>query len=158
MNKREKKSKQGFTLVEIIVTTAIIGTLSAIAIPSYFSQMCKAETSEAQATIESIKAIMAAYVDETGNLPTTWDDLGSITAIMTANGLATGDLETPITTPNKTYQISINGPNFSIYNMHGEPANGCDNFKIMACFNLSTGASDLRRGNGKNPTETPVCI
>lgn len=40
--------KYGFTLVELIVTVAIIGILASIAIPSYFSQVAKSRRADAQ--------------------------------------------------------------------------------------------------------------
>lgn len=41
------KSKKGFTLIEIMVAVAIIGVLSAIAIPTYKGLLNKAKTNKA---------------------------------------------------------------------------------------------------------------
>jgi len=38
-------------------------------------------------------------------------------AVMTNNGPATGDLNTPITLPNSIYDLSIEGPTESVYTM-----------------------------------------
>lgn len=156
---RSKPRRIGFTIVELVIVVGIISTLSAVAIPSYVGQLCRAETSEVEATIGSLKAIIASYIDETGSFPTTWDHLTSISAIMTNNGQASGKLSEPITTPSRTYQISINAPTNSntIYHIFGEPINGCENVVIKACLDVSTGASDQRRGDGNNPAITPIC-
>ena len=156
---RKKSRGTGFTIVELVIVVGIIGTLSAVAIPSYISQLCRAKTSETEATIGSLKAIISSYIDETGAVPTTWDHLTSISAIMTNNGQASGMLSDPITTPSGTHQISVDGPTNlnSIYNIVGNPINGCGNVDIKACLDVSTGASDQRRGDGNNPAETPIC-
>ena len=110
MNYEQSNQDRGFTVTELIIATAIISILSAVAIPNYFNQLCRAESSEAETTIGSIQSIIAAFVDETSELPTTWNELTSIAAIMTNNGQAKGNLSTAITLPNEKYSDSINGP------------------------------------------------
>ena len=133
---RSKPRRTGFTIVELVIVVGIISTLSAVAIPSYVGQLCRAETSEVEATIGSLKAIIASYIDETGSFPTTWDHLTSISAIMTNNGQASGKLSEPITTPSRTYQIAIDAPTNSntIYHVFGEPINGCEDVTSNNCF------------------------
>jgi prepilin-type N-terminal cleavage/methylation domain-containing protein len=147
----------GFSLPELIVAVSIIGTLSAIAIPSYVGQLCRAESSEAETTIGSIQSIIAAFVDETSELPTTWNELTNIAAIMTNNGQAKGNLSTTITLPNGKYSVSVTGPADSAYNISASRTDGCPNRDIIACIDLSNGASDLERGNGTTNAATPIC-
>lgn len=52
--KISKKSNEGFTLVELMVVVAIIGILSAVAIPNFKSYQAKAKTSEAKLQLASI--------------------------------------------------------------------------------------------------------
>lgn len=44
----------GFTLIEVMVTVAIVGIIASIAYPSYLSQIRKSRRAEAQATLMSI--------------------------------------------------------------------------------------------------------
>jgi len=48
------KNQKGFTLVELMVVVAIIGILSAVAIPNFKSYQAKAKTSEAKLQLASV--------------------------------------------------------------------------------------------------------
>ena len=112
---------------------------------------------EAEATIGSVKAITAAYADETGIFPTTWDELSSISAIMTNSGVASGDLSTAITLPDEKYSLTINGPDNATYEIVAERTDGCEKRTVKACFDMSNGASDLRVGDGTIDAQDPIC-
>jgi len=156
-------TKNGFNLAELAITTAIAGTLSSIAYPNYVNSNNKAKQSDAVAAIQAIPPIIGAHIDATGEAPSSWDDLSSIAAVMTNNGPATGNLETPITLPNSIYDLSIEGPAESVYTLtatrlvdnietdtdedNENASNDRYKFAIKSCFNMSNGASDLRTGN-----------
>ena len=149
--------RNAYTVTELMIVVAIVGILSSIAIPNYVAQLCRAETAEAESTIGAIQAVIAAFHDETGTSPSTWDDLSSIAAIMTNNGVAKGTLTNPIVLPGNRYQVSIDGPQDSTYDIFAERAEGCPNTEIKACLNVGTGASDQRRGDGVNNAEAAIC-
>lgn len=171
LNKRHKLN--GFTLTEAVVTTAILGTVASIAYPNYIGSRKYAQCSETKALLMTIPPIISAYIDATGETPTTWDDLSSIAAVMTNNGPATGDLETPITLPRTNYELSVEGPSESTYLLTANcfvktPVSDPDDreeqelkeaafHKIRSCFNVSNGASDLTSGSGTDPANTPNC-
>lgn len=159
MNKTRIKTAcaKGFTLTELLVVVAVLGILTSVAIPNYVGQLCRAESAEAEATIGSVQSIIAAFVDETSELPTTWDELNSITAIMTKNGQAKGNLSTAITLPNEKYSISVTGPTVSAYNISAVRTEKCPNRDVLACIDLSNGASDLERGDGTTNAALPIC-
>ena len=173
--RRPKPNKwiNGFSITEATATAAIIGMLSSIAYPNYLKSQQKSKCSEAKATLVSIPPIIGGFIDETGEAPTTWEDLSSITAVMTSDGPATGDLDTPIMLPSNNYELSIEGPTESVYALSAncfiktpldDPENTSamnpidkDKHVIRSCFNVSNGASDLTSGNGTDPANIPNC-
>jgi type IV pilus assembly protein PilA len=54
MNKKNLKSKKGFTLVELMVVVAIIGVLTSVAIPNFRRYQAKSKTSEAKIQLAGI--------------------------------------------------------------------------------------------------------
>jgi len=164
---KEKIFRNGFSITEVVVATSIIGTLSAIAVPNYMESMQKSGQSQIQSKIASIPTIISAYIDATGELPTKWDELSSIAAVMTNDGPATGELTSPIILPNGKYELSVAGPTDSIYTLTAAPrvigdaanpeAVDEDRFAIQSCFNVSNGASDLKSGMGIENKEVLNC-
>ena len=157
----------GFSLTETIITTAIIGLASSIAYPVYLNATNVSTQRMAKAEVVAIPPIISAYVNETGVLPTSWDDLASISVISTNSGPATGDINTPIILPTSKYELTIEGPTESIYTLSATPlikkheddevAVNPDIFAIQSCFNISNGASDLKSGMLSDIEKTLNC-
>ena len=70
------KSVRAFTLVEIILTIAILGTLSAIAVPIYNGYIDKARNSTAVADIGGIEGDIVKFQAERGRPPNTLAEAG----------------------------------------------------------------------------------
>ena len=152
-----KSIKNGFSLPELLVAVAIVSITTSVAIPNYFGQLCRSGASETEAHIGSLQAIISAYTDETGVFPTTWDELSSIAAIMTNSGIASGALSTSITLPSEKYQVTIEGPEDATYEIVAERKDTCEKRSVRACLDMSTGASDLKVGDGNIDAQDPIC-
>jgi prepilin-type N-terminal cleavage/methylation domain-containing protein len=152
-----KRGSEGFSLPEIIITTCIIGVLTAIAIPNYVGQLCRSETTEAISSVGSLQAIISAYIDETGVYPTNWDNLNSISAIMSSDGEMSGAFTKKWVLPSEHYEITVSGPTSSTYNIMGIPTDGCPNRGVKTCLNASTGASKLSKGDGTTNAVDVIC-
>ncbi|PTB33202.1 pilin [Photobacterium phosphoreum] len=64
------KKQQGFTLIELMIVVAVIGVLSAIAIPQYQKYVAKAEVASVLSTMTGIKTNLEAFIVENGRFPT----------------------------------------------------------------------------------------
>jgi prepilin-type N-terminal cleavage/methylation domain-containing protein len=89
------RSRQGFTLVELMVVILIVGILAAVAIPLMQGRIDKAKWSEANATAGTIRTAIRAYAAETSvNTAKTLagSNLG-VAATQSALGFSTNDCE-----------------------------------------------------------------
>lgn len=64
----ERSRQTGFTLIEIMIVTAIIGILAAIAIPAYQEYIAKAQVAEGVAIAGSLKVQVTESFAFDGNL------------------------------------------------------------------------------------------
>ncbi len=70
--RRNRKSPQGFTLIELMIVVAIIGILSAIALPRFAQMLEKSREGQTRGNLNSIHSAAAIYYgDERGVWPTT---------------------------------------------------------------------------------------
>lgn len=67
---------EAFTLVELMIVLAIISTLAAIAIPSYFSSRYKAKIAVAISEIKMIEKAVLNFMSENGEFPDNLSDIG----------------------------------------------------------------------------------
>jgi general secretion pathway protein G len=74
--KGQRERGGGFTLVELLIVVAILGTLSGIAIPVYKDQIRKARIVRTIAEIRILEKEIALYEIDTRDWPLTLNDIG----------------------------------------------------------------------------------
>ena len=60
---KHTKSRNGFTLIELIIVMVILGIMAAVAVPRYLDSISNAEESAEDAVINSIKAGLKQYAN-----------------------------------------------------------------------------------------------
>ncbi|OIO57961.1 MAG: dolichyl-phosphate-mannose--protein mannosyltransferase [Alphaproteobacteria bacterium CG_4_10_14_0_2_um_filter_63_37] len=69
-------SDHGFTLIELMITVAIIGVLAAVAIPAFTGYQNKAKATECQRGLASIRDMEQAYRAEMGEYGASLSTIG----------------------------------------------------------------------------------
>lgn len=70
------EGSSGFTLIELMVVIAILGTLSSLAIPAYSSYIDKANVSRAVVEIRTLEKEILAFQAANEALPNSLNDIG----------------------------------------------------------------------------------
>jgi prepilin-type N-terminal cleavage/methylation domain-containing protein len=71
-----KSNQSGFSLVEILVTIAIVGVLAAIAIPAYQNYRLTASLAEAFLVLDEERIKIEVYYETHGRMPVNGNDAG----------------------------------------------------------------------------------
>ena len=77
-----RKVHQGFTLIEVMIVVAIIGILSAIAMPSYTEYIRRGHRSEARASLLQMAQWMERAATANGVYPTATDNAAPVAAAL----------------------------------------------------------------------------
>jgi type IV pilus assembly protein PilE len=133
-----KRAQLGFTLMELMVTIAIIGILASIAIPSYQDSVKKSRRADVKAVLLGLANAMERHFTEKN----TYCHVATGGATVAACGAAGNDTGTPdagvlgFTIPNATttfYTVTISAVAPSSYTLQAVPAGAqtgdkCGNF------------------------------
>ena len=76
MNKRH----QGYTLIELMITVAIIGILASIGVAAYQTYSVRAQVAEGMALSAPLQAAVAEYYNDQGAFPVDNTDAGALAA------------------------------------------------------------------------------
>lgn len=99
MSKLIRKSKKGFTLIELMIVVAIIGILAAIAIPNFLRFQLKAKSSEGKVNIAAIRTAEEGFNAEFGRYVAAagspaLNTVGAAKVVFTDNGSANANFAT----------------------------------------------------------------
>lgn len=137
--------RSGFTLTELMVTIAILGILTAVAVPKYLQQVQKARQADTANQVSQILTTIQAFREEFLDDPTGWNDLARITPIKQERGIAKGSGYSAISSPN--------GGHYSIHIQRGTPfaitalpkQSKQSGWGIKACINTETGVAEIQK-------------
>ncbi|PSV39079.1 prepilin-type N-terminal cleavage/methylation domain-containing protein [Photobacterium sp. GB-210] len=82
------KKQQGFTLIELLIVVAIIGVLSAIAIPTYKNYIVKSDIASGVATARGLLTNTDLYIQENSVFPTSFTAVGGATDMSSLGALS----------------------------------------------------------------------
>ena len=163
----------GFTITELMITIAIVGILSAIALPNYFKHFQRTRQNEASTIVTQLQNAIVNYVDENGIHPKGWKNINEVSAIMTPSGPAnTQESFTWLTLASSNCREANGKASQNCYKVRAEQQNNLYtieaiatdsrslNYNIVACMDLQTGASDFKKGNSKTAASigTLTCL
>lgn len=115
-----KKSVQGFGLIEVMITVAIIGILLAVAYPSYQSHIIKGNRSDVQSTLEAMATAMERYRTDNntylGARVTTGSPSAPVSTVFPA--------QAPIDSNDKVYNLIVQAVSGSAYTLRAVPIAG----------------------------------
>lgn len=141
------RTNQGFTLIELVIGTAILGTLTSIAIPNYLNQLMRTRQNECSAVMSQVITSSMGFNDEFSEYPQGWADLNSISAIMKESGSAANE--------NNFDEINLSNGNYMMSAELKDPVLSFEcisrkdptEYNVLGCLNLTNGASEIKRGS-----------
>lgn len=117
------KNQAGFTLIELMITVAIVAILTAVALPSYRSYIQRGDRASARAALLEAQQFMERYY--AANDAYDQDKAAPPNPVALPLRLQTAPPEAP------KYDIAVNAPNANSYTLTATPRNADD------CGNLT---------------------
>ena len=134
LKQQQAKSPNAFTLVELLVVVAIVGILSAIALPNFLAQTDKAKATEAKTHLAStLKQAHAKFLED-------GEDPESEIADMNSTYGTPDDDDTKF----NYEQVSFSSPVWTIKAVGNSNDSGLDGKELDGCVNFDTGIVDIQ--------------
>jgi type IV pilus assembly protein PilE len=133
----------GFSLLELMIVVAIVGILTAIALPNYSSYIQRGHRASARATLMEANQFMERYYSTNNRYSVNADGTGSPTL---PARLATSPVETPM------YDVAVSAVGLNSFTLTATPRNA-----VSSCGNLTldnTGVKGI--SNPANPSASDI--
>ena len=159
---RKKYTQQGFTLAELALAVALLGILSSIAIPSFFSQLLITRQRGCSAQLAMVQTSTMLFNDENAIPPASWSDLNEMSAILIDSGTA-GSIKRfgTIKLRNDNYSMTITNPYDGSSSIYGYECTSDDanasGYNVLGCVNIDNGATEIKLGKKDNPVTSVNC-
>jgi type IV pilus assembly protein PilE len=140
-----KTKQSGFTLIELMVTVAIVGILAAVALPSYNTQMRKARRSDAVVTISQFQQAQERWRANNA----TYATQAQITAATTATPAGLG---LSATSAGGYYTLAVTIPTATGYTVTATAVSGNSQASDTGCSTLAVVVT-----NGTGANSQPSC-
>ena len=66
---RKMLNAKGFTMIELVTVTAVIGVLAAVAVPQFSSYKAKSCNTAAISDLRNVKTVLEVYYKDNGQYP-----------------------------------------------------------------------------------------
>ena len=134
-----KKSKLGFTLIELMVTVAVVAILAAVALPSYQDYILKSRRAEGKAVLlRTQQSVERAYTD-----------LNNYASAVASSVGASGVLS-----EHSYYQVASTSATVSTYALSSTPQAGQSRDKCKTLTITQSDARGVAPTSGVSPTLT----
>ena len=134
LKKKQAETSNAFTLVELLVVVAIVGILSAIALPNFLAQTDKAKATEAKTHMAStLKQAHAKFLED-----------GAAPESTNTNMNSTYGTPTDDATKFNYEQVSWSSPVWTIKAVGNSTDSGLENKELDGCVNFNTGIVDIQ--------------
>lgn len=146
LNNASGKPEKGFSLIELMIVVAIVGILSAVALPSYRSYIERGDRAAARATLMEVNQFMERYYATNNRYSTAADGTGS--PALPAR-LASAPVDSP------KYNIAVSAVGLNSFTLTATPINSVSKCRDLTLTN--TGVKGISYPSTPSATEIADC-